>query len=103
MIYLQFPSLHHRLAMSHIFLLDTGAAKTPGAQAAVRCRDEEGWVRPFGKRRAAFLAGAVAVVGSSHRFSVAERTTPASPRKHRGHLLDGPDTPPLPRRGLRLS
>src|SRR5437016_2329946 len=49
------------------------------------------------------------------RLSEVERTTPvlmfrptgltlrAAPTKERDHLLDGAATPPLPRRGLRLS
>src|SRR5437899_12162877 len=37
------------------------------------------------------------------RLSEVERTTPAAPSKERDHLLDGAATPPLPRRGLRLS
>src|SRR6266568_7525581 len=61
------------------------------------------------------LAGADGVVGSSHRLSEVEPTTPflmfrptgltlrAPPPKKRDHLLDGAATPPLPRRGLRLS
>src|SRR5213593_3280536 len=103
MIYLQFPSLHHRLAMSHIFLLDTGALKTTGGKAEVPSLDKEGWLRPLRKCREASLAGADGVVGSSHRLSEVERTTPAAPPKERDHLLDGAASPPLPRRGLRLS
>src|SRR5213593_3283780 len=118
MIYLQFPSLHHRLAMSHIFLLDTGALKTTGGKAEVPSLDKEGWLRPLRKCREASLAGADGhersecepdrakqgrMVGSSHRLSEVERTTPAAPPKERDHLLDGAATPPLPRRGLRLS
>src|SRR5204863_5913822 len=38
-----------------------------------------------------------------HRLSEVERTTPAAPPKERDHLLDGAATPPLPRRGFRLS
>src|SRR5437773_827107 len=60
-------------------------------------------LRPLTKWRAASLAGAGGVVGSSHRLSVVERTTPAAPSKERDHFLDGAATPPLPRRGLRLS
>src|SRR6266516_4087782 len=45
----------------------------------------------------------ILLVGSSHRLSEVERTTPAAPSKERDHLLDGAATPPLPRRGLRLS
>src|SRR5439155_13606935 len=54
-------------------------------------------------RHGASLAGADGVVGSSHRLSEVERTTPAAPSKEWDHLLDGAATPPLPRRGLRLS
>src|SRR5947199_2211711 len=98
-----FPSLHHCLAMSHIFLLDTGALKTTGGKAEVPSLDKEGWLRPLRKCREASLAGADGVVGSSHRLSEVERTTPAAPPKERDHLLDGAASPPLPRRGLRLS
>ena len=45
----------------------------------------------------------ILLVGSSHRLSEVERTTPAAPSKERDYLLDGAATPPLPRRGLRLS
>src|SRR5438876_5919924 len=89
--------------MSHIFLLDTGALKTTGGKAEVPSLDKEGWLRPLRKCREASLAGAGGVVGSSHRLSEVERTTPATPPKERDHLLDGAATPPLPRRGLRLS
>src|SRR5438876_7470512 len=65
--------------------------------------EEEGWLRPLRKCRGASLAGADGVVGSSHRLSEVERTTPAAPSKEWDHLLDGAATPPLPRRGLRLS
>src|SRR5919204_2434254 len=64
---------------------------------------KEGWLRPLKKCREASLAGADGVVGSSHRLSEVERTTPAAPSKERDHLLDGAATPPLPRRGVRLS
>src|SRR5438552_9012028 len=83
--------------MSHIFLLDTGALKTTGGKAEVPALDKEGWLRPLRKCREASLAGADGVVGSSHRLSVVERTTPAPPPKERDHLLDGAATPPLPR------
>src|SRR5438093_5949162 len=43
------------------------------------------------------------MVGSSHRLSEVERTTPAAPAKERDHLLDGAATPPLPRRGVFVS
>jgi len=59
--------------------------------------DKEGWLRPLRKCREASLAGADGVVGSSHRLSEVERTTPAAPPKERDHLLDGAATPPLPR------
>ena len=65
--------------------------------------DKEGWLRPLKKCREASLAGADGVVGSSHRLSEVERTTPAAPSKEWDHLLDGAASPPLPRRGLRLS
>src|SRR5438128_6697012 len=57
-------------------------------------------LRPLTKWRAASLAGAGGVVGSSHRLSVVERTTPAAPSKERDHFLDGAATPPFPRRGV---
>jgi len=40
------------------------------------------------------------VVGSSHRLSVVEQTTPAAPSKEGVHFLDGAATPPWPRRGV---
>src|SRR2546428_2792388 len=82
--------------------LDTGALKTTEGKAEVPSLDKEGWLRPLRKCREASLAGADGVVGSSHRLSEVERTTPAAPPKERDHLLDGAATPPLPRRGLRL-
>src|SRR5881296_22541 len=91
-----------RLAMSHL-LLDTGALKTTEGKAEVYSLDKEGWLRPLRKCREASLAGADGVVGSSHRLSEVERTTPAAPPKERDHLLDGAASPSLPRRGLRLS
>ncbi len=72
-------------------------------KAEVRSLDKEGWLRPLRKCREASLAGVDGVVGSSHRLSEVERTTPAAPPKERDHLLDAAATPPLPRRGLRLS
>ena len=109
-----FPSLQ-RLAMSHIFCGTRGALKTTEGKAEVPSLDKEGWLRPLKKCREASLAGADGVVGSSHRLSEVERTTPflmfrptgltlrAALPKERDHLLDGAATPPLPRRGLRLS
>src|SRR5213596_725727 len=84
-------------------LLDTGALKTTGGKAEVPSLDKEGWLRPLRKCREASLAGADGVVGSSHRLSEVERTTPSAPPKERDHLFDGAATPPLPRRGVRLS
>ncbi len=90
-------------------LLDTGALKTTEEKAEVPSLDKEGWPRPLRKCREASLAGADGVVGSSHRLSEVERTTPflmfrptgltlrAAPPKERDHLLDGAATPPLPR------
>src|SRR5437879_11423079 len=104
--------------MSHIFCWTRGALKTTEGKAEVPSLDKEGWLRPFRKCREASLAGADGhersecepdrakqgrVVGSSHRLSEVEPTTPAAPPKKRDHLLDGAATPPLPRRGLRLS
>src|SRR5436190_7422579 len=63
---------------------------------------KEGWLRPSTKCRAASLAGAAGVVGSSHRLSVVEQTTPAAPSKEGKHFLDGASSPPLPRRGVLL-
>src|SRR6266487_1935951 len=80
-----------------------GALKTTEGKAEVPSLDKEGWLRPLRKCREASLAGADGVVGSSHRLSEVERTTPAAPPKERDHLLDGAASPPLPRRGLRLS
>src|SRR5436190_2590597 len=78
-------------------LLDTGALKTTGGKAEVPSLHKEGWLRPLRKCRGASLAGADGVVGSSHRLSEVERTTPAAPSKEWDHLLDGAATPPLPR------
>src|SRR6266571_5402535 len=78
-------------------LLDTGALKTAEGKAEVPSLDKEGWLRPLRKCREASLAGADGVVGSSHRLSEVERTTPAAPPKERDRLLDGAATPPLPR------
>src|SRR6266702_5922865 len=101
--------------MSHIFCWTRGALKTTEGKAEVPSLDKEGWLRPLRKCREASLAGADGVVGSSHRLSEVEPTTPflmfrptgltlrAPPPKKRDHLLDGAATPPLPRRGLRLS
>src|SRR6058998_1277339 len=91
---------------------------TTGGIGELPSLDKEGWLRPFRKCCEASLAGADGhersecepdrakqerMVGSSHRLSEVERTTPAAPPKERDHLLDGAATPPLPRRGLRLS
>ena len=96
-------------------LLNTGALKTTEGKVEVPSLDKEGWLRPLRKCREASVAGADGVVGSSHRISEVERTTPflmfrptgltlrAAPPKERDHLLDGAASPPLPRRGLRLS
>src|SRR3989441_10213048 len=101
--------------MSHIFCWTQGALKTTEGKAEVPSLDKEGWLRPLRKCREASLAGADGVVGSGHRLSEVERTTPvlmfrptgftlrAAPPKERDHLLDGAASPPLPRRGLRLS
>ena len=61
--------------MSHL-LLDTGALKTTEGKAEVPSLDKEGWLRPLRKCREASLAGADGVVGSSHRLSEVEPTTP---------------------------
>src|SRR6266487_1330900 len=74
-----------------------GALKTAEGKAEVPSLDKEGWLRPLRKCREASLAGADGVVGSSHRLSEVERTTPAAPPKERDRLLDGAATPPLPR------
>src|SRR6058998_2472472 len=104
--------------MSHIFCGTRGALKTTEGKAEVPSLDKEGWLRPVRECREASLAGADGhersecepdrakqgrMVGSSHRLSEVERTTPAAPSKERDHLLDGAASPPLPRRGLRLS
>src|SRR5437870_11272860 len=94
-------------------LLDTGALKTTEEKAEVPSLDKEGWLRPLRKCREASLAGADGhersecepdrakqgrVVGSSHRLSEVERTTPvlmfrptgltlrAAPPKERDHF-----------------
>src|SRR2546428_13434008 len=82
---------------------DTWALKTTEGKAEYPSLDKEGWLRQLRKCREASLAGVDGVVGSSHRLSEVERTTPAAPPKERDHLLDATATPPLPRRGLRLS
>src|SRR5207253_3821546 len=75
---------------------------------------KEGCLRPSRKCGAASLAGADGVVGSSHRLSVVEPTTPAAPSKEGDHFLDGAafsyaspcrtraSRPPWPRRGVWL-
>src|SRR6266849_5961640 len=72
---------------------------------------KEEWLRPSRKSREASLAGADGVVGSRHRLSVVERTTPAAPSKEGDHFLNGAafldaspcraraSRPPFPRRG----
>jgi thiol-disulfide isomerase/thioredoxin len=73
---------------------------------------KEGWLRPSPKYREASLAGADGVVGSGHRLSGVERTTPAAPSKEGDHFLGAAflyaspnraraSRPPLPRRGVR--
>src|SRR6058998_4384750 len=57
--------------------------------------DKEGWLRPLKKCREASIAGADGVVGSSHRLSEVEPTTPAAPPKERDRLFDGAATPPF--------
>src|SRR6266536_1544277 len=52
------------------------ASGTTGGKAEVPSLDKEGWLRPLRKCREASLAGADGVVGSSHRLSEVERTTP---------------------------
>src|SRR5437870_12385415 len=86
-------------------LLDTVALKTTEGKAEVPSLDKEGWLRPLRKWREASVAGADGVVGSSHRLSEVERTTPflmfrptgltlrAAPPKERDHLLDGAAVP----------
>src|SRR6266568_2618267 len=61
-----------------------GALKTTEGEAEVPSLDKEGWLRPLSKCREASLAGADGVVGSSHRLSEVERTTPAAPPKGTG-------------------
>src|SRR6266702_2920021 len=89
------------LAMSHIFCWTQGALKTTEGKAEVPSLDKEGWLHPLRKCREASFAGADGVVGSSHRLSEVERTTPflmfrptgltlrAAPPKERDHLFDG--------------
>ena len=87
-------------------LAKEGAKREPD-----RAKHQE-MLRPLRKCCAASLAGADGVVGSSHRLSEVERTTPflmfrptgltlrAAPFKGTGIFLDGASTPPLPRRGV---
>src|SRR5205809_6079140 len=77
----------------------TRASGTTCGKGEVPSLAKEGWPRPLRKCRGASLAGADGVVGSSHRLSEVERTTPAAPSKEWDHLLDGAATPPLPREG----
>src|SRR2546427_2974019 len=105
---LRIPLLAKACHVPHL-LLDTVALKTTEGKAEVPSLDKEGWLRPLRKWREASVAGADGVVGSSHRLSEVERTTPflmfrptgltlrAAPPKERDHLLDGAATPPLPR------
>src|SRR2546430_7236477 len=55
-------------------------------KAEVPSLDKEGWLRPLRKCREASLAGADGVVGSSHRLSEVERTTPARSEEHTSEL-----------------
>ena len=92
-------------------LLDTVALKTTEGKAEVPSLDKEGWLRPLRKWREASVAGADGVVGSSHRLSEVERTTPflmfrptgltlrAAPPKERDHLLDGAAVPSFAKEG----
>jgi hypothetical protein len=57
------------------------------SRATLPSLDKEGWLRPLIKCREASLAGADGVVGSSHRLSEVERTTPSAPFKEREYLL----------------
>src|SRR5439155_20009445 len=84
-------------------LMDTGALKTTGGKAEVPSLGKEGTAAPIKKMPRSLLSRRRRVVGSSHRLSAVERTTPAAPSKERDHLLDGAAPPPLPGRGLRLS
>src|SRR5438309_10057228 len=89
-------SFHPTCHVPHL-LLDTGALKTTEGKAEVPSLDKEGWLRPLRKCREASVAGADGVVGSSHRLSEVERTTPvlmfrptgltlrAAPPKERDH------------------
>src|SRR5437867_2582240 len=76
------------------FLAKEGAKREPD-----RAKHQE-MLRPLRKCCAASLAGADGVVGSSHRLSVVEQTTPAAPSKEGAHFLDGASSPPWPRRGV---
>ena len=56
---------------------------------------------PLIKYREASLAGADGVVGSSHRLSVVEPTTPSAPSEEASrHFIDVASTPPRPRGGM---
>src|SRR5216110_3439600 len=80
-------------------LLDTGTLKTTGGKAEVPSLHKEGWLRPLRKCRGASLAGADGVVGSSHRLSEVERTTPAAPSKEWDHLLEWHGHPSFAKEG----
>src|SRR5438132_8089490 len=90
-------------------LAKEGAKREPD-----RAKHQE-MLRPLRKCCAASLAGADGVVGSSHRLSVVEQTTPAAPSKEGVHFLDGAaflyaspyraraSRPPWPRRGVLVA
>src|SRR6184192_3644304 len=98
----------HRRQKSFCTLEIFGRAKLPSLA-------KEGWLRPSTKCRAASSAGADGVVGSSHRLSVVDRTTPAAPSKEGNHFFDGASflyaspyrarapRPPWPRRGVIMA
>ena len=63
--------------------------------------DKEGWMRDQEKYREATIDRADGVVGSSHRLSVVEPTTPSAPATEASrYLISGAATPPWPRRGI---
>src|SRR5207237_6862950 len=77
--------------------------KRAGNRTELPSLAKEGWLRPLRKCRAASLAGADGVVGSIHRLSVVDQTTPAAPSKEGDNLFGGASTPPWLRREVKVS
>jgi len=55
------------------------------------------------KKSRSTVDGADGVVGSSHRLSVVEQTTPAAPSKEGDNLFGGASTPPWLSNGIRFN